>query len=579
MLKVIPDILHDSVIYFPNNTALHYKSDSVYKSFTYLQLYHKVISLTLTLKKLGVKKGDAVGIFADNMPGWIIADMAILHLGAIVVPIYHKTSEDILTYILKDAKVKALFVSNRENTSLLEKIKSKTPRLKYILSFDDAYMESPLTIQQMRDFQRNKIKILPQEVATIVYTSGSTGLPKGVMLTHQNIISQIEPLALAMNITQKDVVFSFLPLTHMFERVSGYYVPLAVGASIMHTNNLTTFADEVQKIQPTYINTVPRFLEKLYETIQFTVDQKNKISQFLFLKGFTIGKKYNSLQMANTSISLSLQLQYNLFTKPIAKKIKQKFGKRFRFFVSGGAPLSKEIEVFFDAFGVTIMQGYGLTEAAPVVTVNTLQKHKQGTVGIPIVDKIKIATDGEILVQGPNVMKSYLHKIKESKKTLSKHWLHTGDIGVIDEDGFLSITGRKKNIIVTSTGKKIAPEPIEDELLKSKYITQAMLYGDGKQYITALIVVDIDELKLFTKKNKIQFTGNNELLLNSVVQQLLQKEIAFINQHLQDFEQIKKYILIAEEFLVQNNMLTTTLKMRRYNILKVYKKQLDGLYK
>ncbi|MBS3137679.1 long-chain fatty acid--CoA ligase [Candidatus Woesearchaeota archaeon] len=579
MPKIIHEMLYESYIHYPHNIALQYKDAQEYRKLTYRELYEKVISLTITLQKLGLKKGDKIAIFAENIPEWVIADMAILSIGAVVVPIYHKTNEKILTYIIKDSEVKAIVSGSKENYGLLNKIKQKTPKLKYVLTFDDPYMKTFLSIRDAEAAEKNKVEITEKDIATIVYTSGSTGIPKGVLLTHQNIISEIEPLILAMNITQKDVVFSFLPLTHMFERVAGYYVPLSVGASILHTNTVTTFAEEVQKIQPTYINTVPRFLEKLYETIIFKVDQKNLISRTLFYYALDIAKQYNTLFYAKKEIPFRIKLLYNTISKLIFLPVRRKFGNKFRFFVSGGAPLTIEIEEFFDALGLLVLQGYGLTEAAPVVTVNTLQKRKRGTVGIPIADKIKIAQDGEILVQGPNIMKAYLHKIKETKKTLSEHWLHTGDIGMIDEEGFLHITGRKKNLIVTSNGKKIAPEPIEEELIKSKYITQAMLYGDYKSYITAIIVADIDELMLLAKQLDFKYNDNQQLASHPAIKQLIETEVEKVNQNLQDYEQIKKFVVIADEFTVENNQLTTTLKMRRYNILKEYKKELDELYK
>ncbi|MBI5393095.1 long-chain fatty acid--CoA ligase [Candidatus Woesearchaeota archaeon] len=594
MAKIIPEMLYESYAHYPNNIALQYKDTQNYRQLTYRELYEKVLSLTITLRKLGLKKSDKIGIFAENIPEWVIADLAILSIGAIVVPIYHKTSEKILTYMLKDSEIKAIFSGSKENDELLNRVKQKTPKLKYALTFDDPYMKTFLSVKDLEEAEKNKTIINEKDIATIVYTSGSTGIPKGVILTHENIISELEPLILTMNITQNDVVFSFLPLTHMFERVAGYYVPFSVGASILHTNNVTTFAEEVRKIQPTYINTVPRFLEKLYETIIFKVDQKNPISRALFYYALEIAKQYNAFVYDKKEIPLLTKILYNSVSRLVFFPVKHKFGNKFRFFVSGGAPLTIEIEEFFDAIGLLVLQGYGLTEAAPIVTVNTLQKHKRGTVGIPIADKVKIANDGEILAQGPNIMKAYLHKIKETKKTLSKHWLHTGDIGTIDEEGFLHITGRKKNLLVTSYGKKIAPEPIEEELVESKYITQAMLYGDYKPYITAIIVADIDEVMLLAKKlnlvefceTKFQKSGNpdkknnvQELLCNPVILQTIETEIAKVNQHLQDYEQIKKFAVIANEFTVENNQLTTTLKMRRYNILKEYKKEMDELYK
>ncbi|MFQ5584729.1 MAG: AMP-dependent synthetase/ligase, partial [Calditrichia bacterium] len=411
-------------------------------------------------------------------------------------------------------------------------------------------------------------------------TPGTTGLPKGVMLTHGNFLSNIEGGLNALPVSAEDTFLSFLPLSHVFERMVGQFLAFQIGATVAYAESVDAVADNLGEVKPTLMASVPRLFEKIYAKIMDSLEEGSPIKKALFLWAIGVGKDALKYKQQNKSLPLLLGIQHSLADILVYSKLKERVGGRIRFFVSGGAPLSKDIGEFFAAAGLLIIEGYGLTETSPVITVNHLDKFKFGSVGLPLFNvEVKIAEDGEILTRGPHVMKGYYHNEEATKEAIDKEgWFHTGDIGHFDEDGMLIITDRKKNIIVTAGGKNVAPQYIENFLVSSRYVEQAVVIGDKRKFCSALLVPNMENLTKFAEANGLGDLKPSELLKHPKVQQLYEKEVKAVSGELASYETIKKFALIEEPFSIENEQLTPTLKVKRKVVEKVYKDVIDSLY-
>lgn len=572
--------------------ALMYKSDeNEYVGITYKELYDLVNRVAASIKNLGIKKGDMVAIFSYNRPEWAIVDLAVLKLGGIVVPIYHTLSSSAVKHIINDSGSKLVFAEDAELFATIDSIRKETPCITAVVVFDTRGIDTQKDFLRFSDLKRDEMPVdesvfdgLPpisaDDTATIVYTSGTTGEPKGAVLSHHNIVSNALSLIRRFRVTSEDVFISFLPLCHMFERTCGYYTILFTGASLGYAENLTTVAEDIKKIRPTILLVVPRVIEKAYDTVTKKVKESSPIKRALVLSAIRNLNKYANLKYKKMKISLGLRMRCGIYNTLIASKFREIAGGRLRVVVSGGAPLNRQVAKVFYILGFNIVEGYGLTETSPVVCSNTVEDNRLGTVGKPLDDiEIKIGENDEILVRGPNVMKGYFNRPEETAKAIDKEgWFHTGDQGKLDQDGNLIITGRIKEIIVTSYGKNIAPVPIETEIVNSDYISQAMLYGDNKKYITALILPERESLERYAKEKNIPAADYAELLKKDDIKGLIAVEIEKTTVNFAHYEKVKAFTLLPESFTIENGMLTPTLKIRRSKIAERYRSEIDSMY-
>jgi long-chain acyl-CoA synthetase len=492
---------------------LMHKVDGTYRGISFSEYRRNVELFACGLASLGVRRGDRVSIISENRPEWIVADMALVSVGAVNVPIYPTLTPKQIEFIFNDAGVKIAIVSNMFQLNKVLKIKGDVKTLeKIIIMNEKGEIADPDVLGFSKiyrlgvDFERgnpthfrqNLSNATPDDLLTIIYTSGTTGNPKGVMLTHSNLVSNIKASAQVIPFGPDDVLLSFLPLCHSFERMAGYYTAMACGATVAYAESVETVRDNLLEVRPTIVTTVPRLFERIHSRIMKQLETAPPARQKVFHWAVEVGKQYARASRTGV-VPFSLKFKHALADRLVYSKLKQRTGGRIRFFVAGGAALPKQLGEFFEAVGITIIEGYGLTETSPVLTVNRLDDYKFGTVGKPIPGvEIKIAEDGEILAKGPNIMQGYYNNRKATEEVIDKDgWFHTGDVGMFDPEGHLMITDRKKHLFVSSGGKNIAPQPIENLFLESKFVDQFVLIGDGRMYLTDLIVPEFDILKEF----------------------------------------------------------------------------------
>jgi long-chain acyl-CoA synthetase len=420
--------------------------------------------------------------------------------------------------------------------------------------------------------------VKPEDVASIIYTSGTTGLPKGVMLMHSNFVSNVQSVTTIIEFNEKDTVLSFLPLSHVLERMVTFAY-LYKGCSIGYAESIETVGENLLEIRPQIMVSVPRVFEKIYAKVMDNVLASSSLKRKIFFWAAQVGREYGKRKLLGQAISGSLQFKKNLAHKLVFSKIIEKTGGRVRFFVSGGAPLSKDIAEFFYAMGLIVLEGYGLTETSPVIAVNTLESPRFGSVGkiIPGVE-VRIAEDGEILTKGPHVMKGYYKMGAETHEAVKDGWFHTGDIGHLDDAGYLAITDRKKDIIVTTGGKNVAPQPIENILKTNPYVSNAVVLGDKRKFISALIVPNFEKLEEYAKANNINYSDFSELIKNDTILNFMESEINRATPGLASYEKIKKVALLDRDFEIEKGEITPTLKVKRNIIEQKYRSIIDGIY-
>lgn len=548
----------------------------------------RVINFALGLKKLGIKPESKVILLSENRPEWHIADFACHLLNAVVVPIFPTLIAEQIQYIVQNSDSEAIILSNKQQAGKIHQIKPELKKVKTIVTMEpEAALEEDLCFEKVIEcgreqddagfFEKAVQSADADTVATIIYTSGTTGAPKGVMLTHKNIVANVMGCSKVIDITSSDRGLSFLPLSHAFERTVDYLY-FYRGATVIYSS-IDRVAEDMLETQPTIMASVPRFYEKVKSKIESNVQQSGFIKQKLFHWAIQIGRQKFQTDMNSHKRGLKLSLFFGIANKLVLSKIRARTGDRIKYFISGGAPLSSDVAQFFFATGLKILEGYGLTETAPVITVNRPQKPKIGTVGQLLPgNEVKIAEDGEILTRGPNVMKGYYKLPAETAEVMVDEWFHTGDIGSLDEEGFLSITDRKKQLIVTSVGKKVAPQAIEKEVENSPYIEQVLLIGEKRNFISALIVPDFEALEIFAKKNKFRYQNRSDLLRQAAILDLIQKEVDARQSIFSNYEKIRKFQLLTEPFTIENDQLTPTLKIKRRVVEKKYADLIESLY-
>ncbi len=553
---------------YTNKTFLNYLQNGEYKSISVDEFNQKVICLAITLKKMGIKKHDTVAIFAKSSPFWLIFDFAIHKIGAISVPIFDNISTQNLNFQIQDSRIRYVFIDSQER---IDDIKNHVTFITHnfcikeegFYNLDDIFMMEAVKCDIL-DLEQN----VPNEndIFSIIYTSGNTGTPKGVMLTHKNIINQIHDVNSFFPLPQSEVILSLLPLAHIFERmVMSFY--LNRGVSIYFVDEITNVSNLLKVVQPTMMTAVPRLLEKIYFKIKINIDNKPFISKFIAKKAFEYAQ---NKEMKKDSIF------FKIYDKIVYSKLRDIFGGRLDTLVSGGAPLNKEIAQFFVNIGIPIFQGYGLTESSPVISTNYPQNNKIGSSGktIPSVE-VKIVND-ELLARGPSIMKGYLNNKELTFQTIDKDgWLHTGDLACIDDDGYIFIKSRKKDIYKLSTGNYVSTIPIEQELSKNRFVEFATVIANNQKYVTTLLFVDKD---IYNNDNENKNFTLEEYYNQKRVHDSIKKDIEKINEKLNEWEKVVQYTIITTDISIEGGELTPSMKICRSVIEKKYEELINKMY-
>lgn len=592
-----PDTLNrlffDAVQRFDKADALQVKIAGRFEPISHRKLVERVRRTALGLEALGVHAGDRVAILSENRPEWAIADYACLTAAMTDVPIYPNLPPEQVAYILRDSGASAIFVSTAAQGDKVRQIRSACPALRLVIGFSagrepgvdltlaevEAKGAASESTESIAAYSRAADMVRPDDVATIIYTSGTTGEPKGVMLTHDNIYSNVMAGAVQIPFAGHDTCLSFLPLSHIFERMAGHYLMMHTGTSIAYAESIDTVPVDMVSVKPSLVLSVPRLYEKMYARVLENALAGGALKKRIFFWARSVADRWATEKLAGREPGGLLAMQYGLAQKLVFSKLKERTGGKLRYFVSGGAPLAPEINKFFYAAGLVILEGYGLTETSPVIAVNTPTDFRIGTVGKPIPGvEVMIAPDGEICTRGPHVMKGYYNKPDATAEAIDEQgWFHTGDIGEV-EDGFLRITDRKKDLIATSGGKKIAPQPIENKVKTNKYISQAVMIGDKRKFPSLLIVPNWEQLEKWAKIKNLIWTDRAQLLQMPIVRAKIEKEVAKELQGLARFEMPKKIGLLEQDFSVERGELTPTLKVKRRVIDQQYKSIIDSLY-
>ncbi len=584
--KNLAALLAGTVSRHPDKKALYFKDNGRYRALTWKETSDRVHSVAAFLSSQGVRAGDRVALISENRPEWFVVDFAALLLGAVVVPIYTSLTASEIQYILADSGCRWVAVSNK---TLFEKVavaQKNLPALECLLAFDGAVLASrsevSVPIYAFQEATKTPaidpaaLKTIDHEnLASIIYTSGTTGSPKGVMLTHGNFIQNAIMAQAAFKMDESEIIVSFLPLCHVFERTCGHFLMTLIGASIAYAENMDTVPRDIIEMRPTFLLGVPRFYEKVQARVLEAVKKAGPLKKGIFTWARELGRK----KRLGEKISLLDSLLYPFADTLVYKKFRNGLGGQLRFGVSGGAPLAKVIAEFFFDLGIVIYEGYGLTETAPVITANQEGKCRFGSVGVPFPGvEVRIAADGEILTRSACVMKGYLNRPTETAQALQGGWFHTGDLGRFDGEGFLFITGRKKELIVTSGGKKVSPQPIEERFEQDAYILRCVLFGEGKKFLTALLVPRKEALEAYAEGEKIAHEDYTDLLKIDKIHDFMDLRVQACQKDLASYERVKYFSLLEHDFSQASGELTPTLKVKREVVLARYKDRLLPFY-
>jgi len=572
--------------------AMRVKRDGAWVDLSFADLLARVHAFSVGLLELGVRPGDRLAILSENRPEWAVTDFACLAARCADVPVYPTLPAHQIEYILRDSGAVAVCCSSAAQLGKILDIRANLPGLKHIIVFDgDAATGGALTFESVLAtgraalgnypaWKNDALAVAPDDLATLIYTSGTTGDPKGVMLTHGNITSDVVAGLQVLDLRQSDECLSFLPLSHIFERMAGHYCMTQMGAIINYATSIESVPIEMGELRPTVVCSVPRLYEKIYARVLENAMAGSPIKQKIFVWAKRIGEAWAELAIEGKPVPAALGLQYRVAHALVFSKLVARVGGKLRFFVSGGAPLSADIARFFFAAGLPIMEGYGLTETSPVITVNGFGRSRFGTVGkvVPGVE-VKIAADGEILTRGPNVMKGYYNHPAATAEVLSADgWFSTGDIGEIDADGFLKITDRKKDIIVTAGGKNIAPQPIENLVKTNPMVLNAVMIGDKRKFPIMLVVPNMETVRKWAESEGLTGRTDQALLGDIIVHNKLTGEIKKTLRELAQYEMPKKFLILDQDFSIESGELTPTLKVKRRVVEKIHKERIEALY-
>jgi len=577
----LPEIFLKNSLLFQDKTLFGFKEEGEWQRLSWNNTAQILENLASGLKEIGVKKNDKISIIADNSYQWCIIDLAIISLGGITVPGYTTSNEEELSYLLSHSETSIIFI-NSKLLPIIEKILPTLNKIKYVVCVDELNTTKKFKFKKLLYTYRELIKIgsknknkqnllresikkiKKDDVSCIIYTSGTSSQPKGVMLTHGSILSNIVGAnELVKEIKVKDHRFlSIIPLSHAYEHTAGFFLPIYIGAEIYFNDNRDQIVSDLLSVKPTLMTAVPRLYEVLYKKINNQLATQNKVTQKLFYKTVALGTK----TFKGFNLSLIEKAENLILDKIVRKKLQRKFGGNLQAFISGGAALNEQVGLFFQSLGINILQGYGQTECSPLISCNPINKIKIDTVGVPIKGlKVKLSKEKEILVRGDSLMKGYWKDKNNTDKVIINGWLHTGDLGFIDDEGYIKISGRMNEMIVNSGGENIAPVPIENLLLEYEEIEQAMVYGHNKPFLIALLVPN---------ENLLNSNSNNVQNLTTQFQGIINN----INKDLSPTKRIRKFIILEKYFTIDNNMLTPTLKIKRHKIFSNYYNEIQKLY-
>lgn len=571
--------------------ALRYKRDGVWLPIRHTELFERVRHLAAGFRALGIMPGDRVAILSENRPEWAITDYACLTSRCIDVPVYPTLPAHQIAYILRDAGVRMVCCSTPEQLAKIQGIRNELPAIEHVILFDQG--EVPAGVMPMGEVERlgeepahhwsewenQALTAVPDDVATLIYTSGTTGDPKGVMLTHGNIASNVVSALEVLALKDGDCL-SFLPLSHIFERMVGHYTMLQGGVVINYATNHETVGAEMPEVRPTFMASVPRLYEKIYARVVEAAESGGWLKQRIFAWARRRGLARVERELRGEAVAGELGLADRIADRLVFSKLRARTGGKLHYFVSGGAPLNADISKFFLAAGLPILEGYGLTETSPVITVNPPGRIKPGTVGLAIRDvEVKIADDGEILTRGPHIMKGYYQDPEATRAVIDADgWFHTGDIGELDADNYLRITDRKKDIIVTAGGKNIAPQPIESLLKQNPFISSAVMLGDKRRFPIMLLVPNFTTLEAWRVTKGIPHLTPEELVARSDVQEKVEREARKSFRNLAHYETPKKFLLLPREFTIESGELTPKMSIKRKVVEAHWREAIEALY-
>ncbi|MBN1289232.1 MAG: long-chain fatty acid--CoA ligase [Actinobacteria bacterium] len=570
----------------------HYR-EGAWREISWNEFDGMVQRLGSAMLSLGIEPGDRIAIYSGNCPEWQLTDIALLSIGAVNVALYQTLTAPQAEYILSDSGSRIVFVGGEEQLERILNCYDDLPGLFKIVTMDNRVCDHPdvITFDRMLELGAEKLdsRLLEErleqceadDLCSIIYTSGTTGNPKGVMLTHDNIMSNERATRTLGEVNAGDVTLSILPLSHSLERTVGYYLPIFHGVTIAHARSIEELINDFPVIKPNFMVSVPRMYEKVYTKVIANLEKEPAFKRRMFEWALKNGRKVSKLKTEKKPVPFFLGLKFKIARKLVFSKVYEKIGGRVRFFASGGAPLAREISEFFHAMDILILEGYGLTETAPILTVNRDTDYRFGSVGLPLENvEIRIAEDGEVLARGPNIMKGYYNNPEATAEVIdSEGWFHTGDIGHLDEDGFLYITDRKKDIIVTAGGKNIAPQNIENVLKVDRYIEQVCVIGDRRKFVSALVVPDFDELRVWACENSVDAEKNEDLAVNEKVIDFYRERIDALLEDFARFEKVKKFVLLPGEFTEEAGFITPSLKMKRKTVEEAFRKEIEGMYR
>lgn len=589
MQETLPQMILRQAAVNPTRSALRRKLDGQYRDITWEEMTKEVFRFGKAILTFGLQPGDRLAIMASNGPEWVYADMGTMAAGGITVPIYQNEGLDGILHIINDSGCRLLFLQSPVTARELAVRISEIPALERVITLEGR-MDYP-RFQTLADFlaageslsdqdlEHRLATGSPDDIATLVYTSGTTGPPKGVMLTHNNILANVEAAVKAFPISADDVSLSFLPLSHVFERVDGYYLMLHQGAVIAYAESIDSVPLNTTEVQPTVVISVPRLYEKIFARIMERALSEPWPKKQAFFSALRIGRAYTDRRLSGQKPGLLLNICIAMSRLLVFSQLRKRLGGRLRFFISGGAPLARNVAEFFLAADIPIYEGYGMTETAAGIAANSPGHLRLGTVGKPLGRTvIRIAEDGEILVRGPGVFQGYWQRPELNEEVFVDGWFKTGDVGATDLDGYLSITDRKKDLIITAGGENIAPQNLENRFKSDKYLSNALVYGDRKPFLTALLVPNFENLEKYARHKEIDFLNHCDLVNHHQVLDLVRRRINTMQDDLPAFSRIKRFTLLSRDFSAERGEVTPTLKIKRKAVAKNFKQVIEGMY-
>ena len=595
--STVPARFREAVAKWGDRTAMRKKEYGLWHDITWNRYFEMVRNVACALMSMGLEKGDCAAIIGDNCPEWVVADLGIQCCGAAAAGVYATNAWPQVEYVVGNSDARFLFVENEEQLDKWLHFRDNTPRLikvivwdteglrqfkdAMVMTFDEllelgakVFSENPVMLDERID------RIEPEDLSVLIYTSGTTGPPKGAMLTHANCLWMGEAISRENPMKGTDEIMSFLPLCHIFEQLFTVLAHITVGHIVNFIESLETVTENMMEISPTVGHAVPRIWEKYYSAIMIRMSDATWFKRLVFGAAMNIGRKRASLLMDFKPVPSHLNFLYRLAHVAVFRKLKERMGfDRMWVAYSGAAPISADILHFFQSIGVNLVEGYGQTEGTGVTTVSRVGRVKFGKVGQPLTGcDIKIAEDGEILVKSPGVFKGYFKKPEATAETIVDGWLHSGDVGEIDEDGYLKITDRKKDIIVTAGGKNITPQYIENKLKASIYINDAVVIGDRRKYLSCLIMIDEDNVVKYAQDHKVQFSTYKDLTLSEEIRKLIDREVKSVNETLSRVEQVKKFEVLPKKLYEEDGEVTPTMKVKRQFINEAFSDLIESMY-